>query len=174
GDALAVREAAAREHGGALERAGELVGQAALADAWLAVDREQVRAAVAHGALVGVPEQIELGLAPDERRLDVVPTSAAPVRPDRAPGPDGLGHALDRDRPDVLDLDSPERQPVGSRAEQQLAGLGRLLEPRSQRDRLARRERGLPVFGDDLARLDAYAGHELELVDRLEDREPRA
>ncbi len=61
-----------------------------------------------------------------------------------------------------------------ARAEQQLARLGRLLEPRGQRDGLAGGERRLSVLGDDLAGLDADPRLELQLVDCLEDREPRA
>ena len=68
GDALAVRETPAVEDGRSFERGEELVGQAALADARLAVDRDEVRAAVALGAREGVLEQIELVVPADERR----------------------------------------------------------------------------------------------------------
>ncbi len=68
GDALAVREAAPDEHRRALERGDELAREPALAHAGLAVERDEVGAAVADGALVRVAEQLELALAADERR----------------------------------------------------------------------------------------------------------
>ena len=110
-------KAAAGEHGRALERADELAREAALADARLAVDREQVRAAVADGALVGVLEQVELGLAADERRLRRVrATASASVRrrPRARPRP-ARQRPCSVDRPDVLDLDAAEREPVRAR-----------------------------------------------------------
>ena len=48
----------------------ELAREAALADPGLAVDREQVRAPVAHDAREGGVEQLELVLAADERHRD--------------------------------------------------------------------------------------------------------
>ncbi len=51
GDALAVGERAAEEGAHALERGGELADEPALADAGIAVDREEVRAPVADAAL---------------------------------------------------------------------------------------------------------------------------
>ena len=129
GDALAVGQAAAGQHRGALDRAGELAREPALPHAGLAVHREQVRAAVAEGAVVGVLEQLELGLAADERRLEGAarPLAAGAAGAERAPGPDRLGQALEVDRADVLDLDAAERQPVRAWAEQELPGLGELL-----------------------------------------------
>ena len=61
-------QAAADEDRRALEAGDELAGEPALADAGLAVDRDERGAAGAHDALVGVLEQLELGLAADERR----------------------------------------------------------------------------------------------------------
>src|SRR6266542_6804666 len=110
-------------------------------DAGVAVDREQVRAAVAQGALVGVRQQLELGVAADERRLDRLRAGAAAVRGHGAPGPDRLGETLQVDGPEVLDLDSSERQPVSTRADQDLPRLRGLLEPRRDVDGLAGRVR---------------------------------
>ena len=70
-DALAVRQRAAGEDRRALDAGEELADQAALADARLAVDREDVRPAVADRALERVLEQLELGVAADERRGDL-------------------------------------------------------------------------------------------------------
>ncbi len=69
-DALAVRQRAPGEDGGALDSLDELAREAALADAGLAVDREQVRALVPHDAREVVFEQLELVLATDERHRD--------------------------------------------------------------------------------------------------------
>ena len=98
--ALAVRQAAALEHARAVHGVDELAGQAALADARLAVDREDVGAAVAQRSLVRVLEQLQLGLAADERGTDV------DVRPvdgaDHAPGAHRRAHPLQLERPRVL------------------------------------------------------------------------
>ena len=74
----------------ALEPVDELAREAALADPRLAEDREQVRAAVAHGPCERVLEELELRLAPDERRTRARrpggPSSASITR-QRAKGP---------------------------------------------------------------------------------------
>jgi len=175
GDALAVGKAPAGEHGRALERVRELARQTALADPGLAVDREQVRAAVAQGALVGVLQQIQLGVAADERRLHRARApAAAAVRAKRAPGPHRLGDALQLDRAEILHLDPPQRQPVRPGAEDELPGLRGLLEPGRQVDRLAGGEGRLAVLRDDLSGLDADTRLELQLPDRIEDGQARA
>src|SRR5439155_6745415 len=66
-DPLAIGEAAAGQHDGALDSLDELACEAALADARLAVDRDEMDAAVAHGPRQRDPEQLELRLAADER-----------------------------------------------------------------------------------------------------------
>src|SRR5438045_2016638 len=58
GDALAVREAAAGQDGDAVGDRRELADEPALAHAGLAVDGEELGAAVADGAVEGVLEQI--------------------------------------------------------------------------------------------------------------------
>ena len=70
-DAFAVGQAAALEHACAVHRVDELAGQPALADTRLSVDREEVGTAVTHRSLVRVLEQLQLGLAADERSADV-------------------------------------------------------------------------------------------------------
>ena len=79
-DALAVRKAAPREDRRALERREKLVREAGLADAGLAVDREEVSAPVSHRAGERVLEQLELVLASDQRR-DRDPAGARPSAP---------------------------------------------------------------------------------------------
>src|SRR5204862_6133828 len=137
----------------------------------LAVDREQVGALVAERALVGVAEEVELGLPADERRLERPhgPDAPSALRAQSAPRPDRLGDALQLDGPEVLDLDAPECQAVRARAEQQLAGLRNLLEARGERDGLAGGERGVAVLGHDLTRLDADPRLQLELFHCVED-----
>ena len=71
----------------------------------------------------------------------------------------------------ILDLDTPDREPVRAGPEQDLARLGRLLEPRGDVDGLAGREGRLGVVDDDLAGLDADPRLEAELVDGVEDRD---
>src|SRR5207247_8954428 len=70
GDPLAVREAAAGEDRRSLDTGQELAREAALADTWVAVDREEVGTLVALCAREGVGKQLDLLLPPDERRAD--------------------------------------------------------------------------------------------------------
>ncbi len=146
GDPLAVGQAAPGEHGRALERADELSDEAALADSRLAVDGDEVRAPVARGAVKGVGEQLELGLAADQRRdngrahRDLRAVDGA----DHAPGGELFSAALDLDRLDLLDLDHVERQPPRRRADQDLHRARGLLEPCCEVDRLAGRKTSSP------------------------------
>ena len=111
--ALAVRQAAALEHACAVHRVDELAGQPALADTRLAVDREEVRAAVAQRSLVRVLEQLQLGLAADERSADVdVPLVDGA---ENAPGAHRGAHALELERACVLD-DAAARERGGARS----------------------------------------------------------
>ena len=68
--AFAVRERAAGENGRAFDAVRELAREAALAHARLAVDREEMRAAIADHARERVVKQLELVLAADEARRD--------------------------------------------------------------------------------------------------------
>ena len=170
---LAIRERPAGEHRGAVEARDELAREPALPDTGVAVDGEEVRAAVAKGAVVRVREQLELGVAPHERSLESAPPRRPLAHADGLPRPHGRAAPLQLERTDVLRLDAVVRQPVGAGADQDLARPCRLLEPRGDVDRLAGRERGLALVGDDLARLDADPRLELELGDGVHDRESR-
>ena len=115
-DALAVREAAAREDARALQAVDELAREAALADARLAEDREQVRAAVAHRSREGVREQLELRLAADERRARAERPRGAVERVHDAPRAERAVRALELERARVLDDEARSREPVRRRA----------------------------------------------------------
>ena len=123
GDAFSVGQAAAAEHGRALEAADELARQAALPHARLAVDRDQVRAPVAGDALERVGEQVELGVASDQGRDDagVRQRLGAVGGADDAPGLNRLAAPRERDRAGLLDVDRPGGQAARGRADQDLA-----------------------------------------------------
>ena len=171
GDPLAVGQAAAGQHGRALERADELTDKAALADPRLAVNGDEVRAPVARGTLEGVGEQVELGFAADQRRDDGRARGdlRAVDGADHAPGGELPGAALDLDRLDLLDLDRVEREPPRCRTDQDLHRAGGLLEPCREVDRLAGRERRVRRVDDDLTGLDPDPRLEPELLHAVED-----
>ena len=140
-DALAVRKRTAHENARALDAVEELSREAALPDARLAVDREEVSAPVAQAAVERVLEQLELGLAADERRT-------RPERADRGRracrprATRGVAvDALELERAGVLDHEAPGREPIRGRPDEDLAGTGRLLESSGEVHGLARGER---------------------------------
>src|SRR5207247_1367295 len=166
---------AAGEHRRALEPIGELTREPALSDAGLAVDREQVCAPVTQRPFVRVHQEVELCLAADERSLYRARASTAgPLRAGGSPDPHRLRQPLQLDGTEVLDVDPAEGEPMRAGPDQELAWLGCLLETRREIDRLSGCEGRLAVLGDDLAGLDADARVELELLDRVENREPGA
>ena len=120
-------------------------------------------------------EQLELGLAADERRRERRRAAPPCSRAQRRATP-RRGSASPRrsSGPSVLDLDAAEREPVRAGADQDLARLRGLLEAGGDVDGLAGGEGRVGVVGDDLARLDADPRLEAELVDGVEDRERRA
>ena len=152
-DPVAVGEAAPA-HDPVRRRAGlegreQLAHQPALADARLAVDRDEVRTALGDGAAVQRGEQLELPVAADERRAG---------RRERALGDRLLGQQLEgvqrlrlaahgelAHRPEV----EVARGPRGSLTDEHLPGRGGLLEPRGRVDRVARGERLAGARVDD-------------------------
>src|SRR5439155_469180 len=80
-DPLAVGKAAPREEGRALHAVNELAGHAALADAGLAVDGEEVRSAVPHGAREGVLEQLQLAVPASSSWARATPKAAITASP---------------------------------------------------------------------------------------------
>ena len=142
GDALAVGKRAPGQGRHALEALDELADEPALSEPGLAEDGDELDAAVADGTAQRVLEQLELAVAADERRAD---DAVRVVHAKHAPGPQGLGTTSDLDRARVLDLDRPRREAPCARPEQDLARLGRLLEP-------GREVHGLPGREGRLAR----------------------
>ena len=170
-DALAVGKAAAGEDGRALETGDELAREPALADAGVAVDRDERGAPVADAARERVLEQLELGVAADERRGERAQRPAAVLDgADDAVGGDRRGRSPAARRGSRrLELDPALDEARRAGADEDLARLRLLLEPRGDVHRLARGERRVPLLlGDDLARLDADAGLEVERPHPLE------
>ena len=87
---------------------------------------------------------------------------------------DGTVEAANLDEASRLQLHASLQEADGSRPDEHLAGLCLLLQARSEVDRLAGGEgRVALLLGDDLARLDADAGLEVELTHLLERGERR-
>ena len=164
-DAFAVRQAAALEHACAVHRVDELAGQPALADSRLAVDREDVRAAVAQRSLVRVLKQLQLGLAADERRTEV--DVRLVDRAENAPGAHRGAHALELERPRVLHEQPSASEAVRGRADENLARHRCLLEAGREVHGFSRGERRVRLVDDDLAGLDADAHLEVQFANCL-------
>ena len=161
GDPVAVRQTAALEHERVLARGrDQLRGEAGLADARLADDRDDPAGAVGGDSFELRQQRVELGLAPDQRRVHP-PCHPGRVRLDveQKPGVDRIGlplqlqrrHRLDRDRvTDETDRRVPDEDLTG--------GRGR-LEPLRDDDSVARRERIAlrRIAGEHLTRVDAGA-----------------
>ena len=126
-DTFAVRQRAAGEHRRAFEALHELLRESALADSGVAVDREQVSAAIADCAFVRVLQQLELGLTPDERCRRRAALGCAVEYRLGPPRPDPVAETLDLERSDILGLEPSARQPVGVGTDQYLSGAGGLL-----------------------------------------------
>ena len=88
-------------------------------------------------------------------------------------GGDRLGLALQLERLDRLGVDRVADEPERRLPDQDLAGLGRLLEPRRDVDGVAG---GEPLLGSghDLARVDADAGLDAQLGQRVAHLDRRA
>ena len=124
-DALAVGGRAALVPPDGLDHAvdvlQELPGQAALADARLTRDRHEPGPALARRRVEQVLEQAQLVVAADERRLEpLVATPAAALRddPQRAPGGDRRGLALEQLLAGRLERDRARRGALGRLADE--------------------------------------------------------
>ncbi len=167
-DALAVGERAAGEDGRTLDALRELRDQSRLADSRVAEHRREVGAPVAQRAVVGVLQQLELGLPTDERRLS--PPLAGCEQTFCPPRPDRLARS-NLDRACVLGVDGAGGQPPRAGTDRHGSGRSRLLETGGEHHGFTGHERRVAVADDHLARFDARAGLQAELVDRLDDRE---
>ncbi len=170
-DALAVRQRAPHEHARSLDTVEELACQPALPHTGLAVDREEVGAAVPQAAVERVREELELRFPPDERRAWAERANRAVEHVNQPPGPQRPVDAFQLERAGVLDDEAGRREPVGRRADQDLARTGRALETRREVDRLSRRKRRLGALDDHLAGLDPDPRLEIEPVDRVAHRQ---
>ena len=169
-DALAEGQGASAEDRRALDALDELVDEAALADAGLAEDGDQVRAAVADRARKRVLQDLQLDLTSDERGRR---KRALRLRRDveELPAAKRLDAAADRHGIRGLGDDDAVREAQHAGPDQDRP-LGRgLLEPCGEVDGLARRERRVGVLDDDLAGLDADPHAEAHLLDRGHDLE---
>jgi hypothetical protein len=140
GDAFAVREGAADQDARPLDAVHEFAGEPALADPGLAVDREDVGAAVANRARERVLEELELRRAADERRAGAQRAPRAVECVHHAPGAKLAVQSLELERTGVLDDQAPGSEAVGGRPDEDLAGSCDLLETRRQVHGLAGRE----------------------------------
>ena len=164
-DPFAVGETAAADDR-RVHAAEELLRESRLADARGAEDREEVARAVAGDAGERPLEQLALPLAADHSRAVTTAGGLVPHR-DQPVGGEELGLALRLDRRRRFGLDAVTNQPVGLLAEQHLARLGRLLEPRGDVDRVAGRQPLLGA-GDHFAGVDAHPQLEPRAVAGLE------
>ena len=159
--ALAVGEAAARaDRGRRLEPRQELRDQARLAHARGAEHGHELARALLGRPVERVLEHPSLAHAADEgRRCRAGPAGEVVVQRDHAIRRDGVGLPLQVERLDRVGDDRPVHEPVGGRADQDLAHRRGLLEPRRGVHRVAGRDRvGRRRGADDhLARGDADA-----------------
>ena len=173
GDAFAVGQRAPDEDGCALDSRDELPREAALADAGLAVDREEMGPLVTEHAREGVVQELELVVAADEAGGERVGEAVRLDERDEPPGEERLAEALQVERAAFVELHARERQPARERADQDLAGRSRLLQPSGHVDRLAGREGRVGFVRNHLARLDADPRLQPEAVHGVQDRRGR-
>src|SRR5262249_42880067 len=128
-DGGAVRGAGGLELDGraAVEAVRELVEQARLADAGVALDQDRA-ALPLRGAPEGFPEVSELLLAPDQRGqpalLRHLQAGAAAVLPRERVSADGSRLSLDLEFPEILEREESGAQVLRGLAHHDLAGTG--------------------------------------------------
>ena len=159
GDALAVGEAAAADNPG-VDRGERLGDEPRLADACLADDRQQLTALLGSSARPGGADRFDFALAADEAAL--VRALGRIEHRDEAVRGDGLDFAFELERLDRLGLDRAADELERRLADQDLARVGRALEPGGDVDRVSG---GEPLLGagDDLARVHADPSLDAEL-----------
>ncbi len=114
-----------------------------------------------------VLEELELGLAADERCAWALRPRGTVDRIDEPPGPQCRSHALQLEGSRILDDEACPREAVGGGPDQDLARPRCLLEAGRQVHRLTSGEGGLGVLDDELSGLDADSRLEPELDDRF-------
>jgi hypothetical protein len=114
--------------------------QAGLADAGLAAQQHHLPLARA-GAAPAAEQQFQLLLAPDQRRGMACPQRLEPALDgalgQRAPGPDGVGQAVKRDRAEIGAVEQRPGQPPRGVVQHHRARPGQRLQPRREVGRLA-------------------------------------
>src|SRR5439155_16150660 len=126
--AFPVGKTASREDACALESVEKLAREPTLAHARLAVDREEMRAAVAGDAREGVLEKLELCVPADERGPRAEWTSRAVDGVDETPRTRRSIEALQLERAGVLDHQAGGGEAVRRRSEEDLPGRRDLLQ----------------------------------------------
>ncbi len=155
-DALPIREAPpTKDVGRVAHTLEEVRDEARLPDAGRPEEREEPTRAVGHGILVVAPEPLALAVSPDKRRLGPPRERVGVVRYLEQPkGLDRLGLPFQRERLDRLDRHRVAHEQPGLGPDQRLRRGGRLLEARSDIDRVAGDKRLTLATDDDLARVD--------------------
>src|SRR3954451_722095 len=116
------------------EPLAERAGDAGLADPGLAREQHHLALAVA-GLLPTVEQECDLLLAPNQRKEAArarLEAAADPALAEHAPRPDHLGKALDRLRPEILELEAGADQPPRRRGDQDGARRSRGLQAGGQ------------------------------------------
>ena len=156
GDAVAVGEAAPDEDPRALEPREQLAHEPALADAGVAVDRDELRALLGDHALLQREQEVELALAADQRRVHPRQPARHGVRrlTEQEEGAHGLLPAAQLLFAEVVE-DEAGSGAGGALGDDRLAGLGELLEPGGGVDGGAGDDR---LAGRRVERRDGFAG----------------
>ena len=160
-DSFTVGETAAAEHDRIRGRCDKLVDHTRLADAGRTEHGEQLARAVADGTAVHLSQLLEFALAPDEGGVEA-PLECRCIGSDTEQpiGEHRLGLSLGIQRRDRLEFEGALGELPGRVAEEDVAGLGSLLEPRRDVDCVSGCER--PAFvRDHLTGVDPHPHLEL-------------
>ena len=123
---------------------------------------------IANRPLEHVVQQLELSVTTDERGRDAAEAMHAAVGRERAERRNRIAEPAQLERAGRFHLHRAAGQAMCGLADQDLARPRSLLEARGDVDRFARREGRIRLVDDYLARLDADARLELELVHPVE------
>ena len=168
GDPVAVGETPAAHDRRPVDRRQELRDQPRLPDAGRAQDGEEIAGAFAGDVVEGVAEELQLAVSADHG--DVSPADERRrlrVQREQTVCGHGLRFPFRVKRRDSLDRDGISNEPDRVRADEDLPGLGSLLQARGDVDRVSRREAFLGA-GHDLARVHPDAHGETRRVVALE------